>query len=92
MSTKSTTLYLGDARLSIRLPIDLWRQLAKYTIITKEPGNTLMLRLLTQHFGIGDLTEIHSRLLLSKIDPESSKSANTIVVNLLTEYFSSNPV
>ena len=93
MSTKSTTLYLGEARLSIRLPIDLWRQLGNYTLASKSnKGNTLMVDLLIKHYGITDLAEIHSKLISAKYDPEQSKSGNTIVIDLLTEYFSSNPV
>lgn len=98
METKSTTLYLDDQRLTIRLPLELWRQLATYTINNKlsgnkkENGNTLMVRLLVQHFDTDDLIKIHSRLLLAKVDPESGQSANSIVTNLLTEYFKANPV
>lgn len=87
---KSITLYLGDNRLSLRLPIDLWRQLAKHAITTKTPGNTLIINLLIEHYGSSDLAELHNKLLLAKIDPAQSQSANTIVVNLLTQYFT-NP-
>ncbi len=89
---KSTTLYLGEARLSIRLPIDLWRDLAKYSRTTKEKGNTLMLNLLIEHFKTSDLAEIHEKLLSSKYDPSSGDSGNKIVTKLLTQYFTSNPV
>lgn len=91
MSTKSTTLYLGDNRLSIRLPIELWRDLAKYSRTTKEKGNTLMTNLLIEHFKTSDLAAIHEKLLSSRYDPSSGDSGNTIVVNLLTQYFN-NPV
>ncbi|MDA8223894.1 MAG: hypothetical protein M0Z35_19815 [Desulfitobacterium hafniense] len=93
MSTKSTTLYLGDNRLSIRLSIELWRQLGKYTLASKEnKGNTLMIDLLTKNYGITNLAEIHNKLVSAKYDPGQSKSGNTIVVDLLTEYFKANPV
>lgn len=84
---KSTTLYLDDKRLSVRLPFELWRQLANYSLDTKEKGNTLLTRLLSQHFGITDLTKIHNQLLRAKTDPVSGASANTVIVNLLTEFF-----
>jgi len=89
---KSTTLYLGNNRLSIRLPIELWRQLGKYSLSAKAKGNTLIVNLLIKHYGLDDLTEIHSKLISAKYDPAQSQSANTIVVKLLTQYFTSNPV
>jgi len=92
MSTKSTTLYLDDLRLTIRLQFELWRQLATYSLNNKETGNTLMIRLLKDYFNIEDLTEIHNRLLFAKVDPESGQSANSIVNKLLTKYFLNNPV
>ncbi len=87
MSTKSTTLYLDSQRLTIRLPVELWRILATYSIKKKESGNALMVRLLVRHFDTESLTDIHQKLLLSRVDPASGQSANAIVTELLTKYF-----
>jgi|GEM_PF-6432330 hypothetical protein len=75
---KRIPLYIASKQSSVRVPLDIWKKMKYNEIDTGESLNTLMIKLLVQHFETPDQVIIFEGL--------QAVNANELINELLIKY------
>lgn len=82
---KAVIIYLNSKQLSIRIPFELWQSLMRHKIDTGQSMSTLVIQLLSDHFGSTDQATIAAGLQQLKLN--TGQSANNLINKLLIDHF-----